>query len=220
MKGRAIFIALLILGGLLILVDQVGLPSGEINFSLGGLWNATWIKWTLGVLVVLAFLIFWIWIEDTSTPSTSTPKRISSLIMRWSVTILLGIAAIWIIWTQVFPFVRENFGPSNSWVQNQPTVTVVNNGFHRHDAKFPKTITPRPLDRKVKPDVIYDAFEVKKGDLFRVSFSRPIQLRIKGPGSTGFATFKTPNRYRATNSGLIQIRSETGGNHVRVAPST
>ena len=172
------------------------------------------------MIAVLACFVFWVWVGDTSGSEASTPNKVSYFILRWGATILVGTAAVWVVWTQVIPYVAETFGPNNGWVQAQPEVTVVNNGFHRHDAKFPKIIEPDAFHKTVQPDRVYNAFEVKPGDVFQLKFYRPIWYKIKGEQRTVWTLCKTPGKFRATTSGMIQIKSETGGNDVRVAPST
>lgn len=230
MKGKTIFFALLIVGGLLmILVDQLGLPSVNLGSFIAGLWVMWQVKVALASVVGLIIILLVVRGKKSSAPTTPTPgyKKAAPVKLGFAeylilapFAILFATFAVWAAWHWVVLGIPKTFGAKSSWVQSIPEVRVVNNGFHRHDAPTPPIITPRPLDRKVKPDVVYDAFRIKAGDKFSLSFSRPIQLQIKGPGSTGFDTFKTPGKFRAKNSGVIQIKSETGGNKVRVAPAT
>jgi hypothetical protein len=228
MIGRVIIIALLVVGGLLIVVGQLGMPSENIGSTLAVLLLMWQVKVALASVLGLALIILLVRAVKKSAPGTPTPgyKKaapvklgFTEFVIDKSISILFIAIAVWVA-SMVLAEVPKIFGVNHYWVQDQPEMVVVNNGFPRHDAPSSPIITPIPLKKKVRADVIYDAFWIKKGDHFKLTFNRPVQLRIKGPGSTGFATYKTPERYRASNSGMIQVRSETGGNHVRVAPST
>ena len=232
MKGFAILIVVLLVGGLLITLGQTGFSGGNITSTLLGLWSMWQMKVALASVMILA-----IWLiprgnsSESSTTTTSTspttkkstkpdPLTAIGFVLQLAVSIVIAGAVVWLVWHYVVLGIPASFGSNHPWVQSVPVVKVVNNGFHRHDAQFPKVIEPDAFDKTVVPDRVYNAFKVKKGDFIEISFDRPIFIQIKGPGSTGWSLLKTPMRFSTNNAGLIQIKSETGSNHIRVAPST
>ena len=228
MTGKAKFwLALFVTGVIVLTADLLGMFSGRnLNIPIESLWSMWEVKVALASIVVLFIIVLLVVRKrKNSAPRTSSsPKAVtigfSGYIIQFAMALLFATAAVWAAWHWGVLGISNTLGPQNPWVRDQPRTVVVNNGFHRHDAKFPKIITPKPLKKKLQPDRVYDAFKVEKGDYFQISFSRPIKLRIKGTGSTGFAKYKTPGRFRAKNGGVIQVQSETGGNIVKVEPST
>ena len=214
--SRMIFVVIVLMGTTIILTNQ--LTS----------WPLIWKLAPAGGLLLLGFIALASSGSATTTAATpvatttSTPTTDKTSPAEMLVTAILTLALVggvaWFIGAKVIPFLQDT--PNAAWVQNLPETRIVNNGFHRHDAVYPPLIRQTPFSQTVEAGRVYDTIEIEEGDFFRIQFDRPIDLRIVGSEDTIYTRHTDPGRYQATRTGTIQLRSETGRNHVQIIPSS
>lgn len=102
-------------------------------------------------------------------------------------------------------------------VLDHPQIEVVNNGFPRHDAKYPPSKTERSFKKTLAAGETSAVLDVKEGDLIRIyRLDKPIRLRVKHPEVDGWDTITKPGRLRLEKSGTVEIFSPTGPNSIEI----
>lgn len=217
-KGSIFVIVALLVGAALILADLL------TNWSL--LWKLA----PAGGVLLIGLLLLMSSGTKKGSPTPTTPTKKSTtkkptpakigfleMLIMFIIALAIGGAVVYGIWFYVLTPIWES--PHGEVAKSIPEVRVVNNGFHRHDAPTPPLINPHPFSRELKAKQVYSAFKVKKGQTFRLIFDRPVDMRVMSSASDPFIRRDTPGKYRASQDGLIQVRSETGRNHVQISPA-
>ena len=86
-----------------------------------------------------------------------------------------------------------------------------------HDYDY---VDDKIFDTYIKPGVIYNVFELKKGQHWKWYFQKNILFRVKSSGDEVFALLerhpKSGTTFEAYQDGMLQVKSSQPSNHVRI----
>lgn len=178
--------------------------------------NWSW-YWKLLVAVGPAVLPFLFTKKSSATPAgtCSTPRASNAEVIDQITTSLLSLLFAAALIYGVY------LGISSLWnwgTQIDSTQTrVVENGFPRHDAKYPPTRTERSFRKTFQAGETSTVFSATEGEYFRVyRMDKPIRTRMKHPEVLGWDTITRPGRFRMDKTGTLEVFSPEGPNTVEI----
>jgi len=109
------------------------------------------------------------------------------------------------------------WGTEGTTAYDQPQTRVINNGFPRHDAKYPPTRTERPFRKTLAAGETSTVMTVTEGDYIRIyRVDKTLRTRVKHPDVLGWDTVTRPGRFRMDKTGTFEIFSQDGPNTVEI----